>query len=259
MKNVEEMTKTGNLRDPCQSARASVEDDLGRTCCVVGAARGIVPSAVRSARRASTGAGVYTACVNENLPVEVQELIDRQAIFDCLKRLARGMDRHDVDLMRASYHPDGFDDHGTFRGNAYDAIDYLNGTESTVGAHDNFLCTQHHLTNHVVDLDGDVAHSETYYLFVGRLRDGGTLQTAGGRYIDRLERRDGRWAITVRRVLMDWHARGGQPPEMTAPPEVFLSSTWDRTDLSYERPLSVPQVVGSATSGAAGADKSPRR
>jgi len=175
--------------------------------------------------------------MNGIVPKEVQELIDRQAIFDCLSRLARGMDRHDVELMRASYHSDGFDDHGTFRGNAYDAIDYLNGTEQMAGAHDIFLCTQHHLTNHVVEIEGDVAHSETYYIFFGRLRNGGVLQSAGGRYLDRLECRDGRWAIMVRRVLMDWISVGGTLPELSAPPDVFAAGTWDRTDPSYQRPL----------------------
>ena len=171
----------------------------------------------------------------------IQDLIDRQAIFDCLKRLARGMDRHDVELMRGSYHPDGHDDHGTFRGNAYEAIDWLNGSEAGPGAHEAFFCTQHHLGNHLAEIDGDTAHSETYYLFVGRLRDDSTLVTAGGRYLDRLERReDGVWRIAVRRVAMDWITKGGDATNLTAPDDVFVPSTWDRTDISYQRPMTVP-------------------
>jgi hypothetical protein len=171
----------------------------------------------------------------------IQDLIDRQAIFDCLKRLARGMDRHDVEVMRASYHRDGHDDHGAFSGNAYDAIDWLNGSEVGPGAHDSFFCTQHHLCNHLAEIDGDTAHSETYYLFAGRLRADNTLLMAGGRYIDRLERReDGVWRIAVRRVAMDWTTKGGDAPDLTTPSNVFVPSTWDRTDISYQRPLTVP-------------------
>jgi hypothetical protein len=180
------------------------------------------------------------------LPEAIQDLIDRQAIFDCLKRLARGMDRHDVDLMRGSYHPDGYDDHGTFSGNAYEAIDWLNGSEARPGAHEAFFCTQHHLGNHLAEIDGDTAHSETYYVFTGRRRDDGTLVTAGGRYLDRLERRgDGVWRIAVRRVTMDWITRGSDDPRLTAPADVFVPSTWDRTDISYQRPMTAPPVATS--------------
>ena len=48
-----------------------------------------------------------------------------------------------------------------------------------------------------VQIDGDLAHAETYYLFVGRNRDQ-TNWIAGGRYIDRLERRGGAWRIALR-------------------------------------------------------------
>src|SRR5690349_19367528 len=43
---------------------------------------------------------------------DVQYLLDRSAILDCVARHARGCDRHDVDLISSAYHNDGVDEHG---------------------------------------------------------------------------------------------------------------------------------------------------
>src|SRR6185503_16158870 len=49
-------------------------------------------------------------------PLNVDELIAREEITDVIKQLARGTDRLDEALMASCYHPDGFDDHNSFRG-----------------------------------------------------------------------------------------------------------------------------------------------
>jgi hypothetical protein len=41
-------------------------------------------------------------------------------------------------------------------------------------------------------------------MFVGLNRQGDPLSISGGRYIDRLEKRNGRWAIAERLCLRDW-------------------------------------------------------
>ena len=61
--------------------------------------------------------------------------------------------------------------------------------------------------NHTVDIAGDEAHLETYYMFVGTDRDPDKpLIIAGGRYVDRLARRDGRWAIVAQVCLVEWQS-----------------------------------------------------
>src|SRR3546814_8807643 len=75
------------------------------------------------------------------------------------------------------------------------------------------VLTHHSLLNNTVEIDGDSAHSETYYLFVARNRDE-SLWMAGGRYIDRLERRDGEWKIALRTNLIEWSC---MPPPMPLP------------------------------------------
>ena len=127
--------------------------------------------------------------VDKETLAAVRQLVDRQAILDCLMRYSRGVDRFDEDLLRSVYHPDATDDHGEFVGSPEEFIQWV------VPLHNaGQISTQHHLTNHSCELDGDTAHTETYYLFTARNRDE-TVWTAGGRYIDRFEKRNGEWKI----------------------------------------------------------------
>jgi hypothetical protein len=180
----------------------------------------------------------------------VQRLVDRQDIWDCLMRYSRGVDRLDRDILRSVYHEDAVDDHGMFVGSPEEFADWV------VAMHDSaHLSHQHCLFNHSCDLDGDVAHTETYYMFAGMNREGTPLSCSGGRYLDRFERRNGRWAIAARVCVRDW-APLDTPPDPEDPstmtairsalPDAVLEfmrggplPTRDRGDPSYDRPLSV--------------------
>src|SRR6266545_4470820 len=88
---------------------------------------------------------------------DVQELIDRQRIWECLLRYTRGMDRLDRDLVLSAYHSDGMEDHGAFIAPCEAFTDEALGFHRTAE-----LVTQHIMTNHWCEIDGDVAHAETY-------------------------------------------------------------------------------------------------
>ncbi len=135
----------------------------------------------------------------EDLERTVRELRDRQEIAELLATYSRGVDRLDRDLIISVYHPDAIDDHGVFVGGPEDFADWAIGMHSAT-----HLSHQHCVLNHTCDLDGDVAHTEAYYLFIGMNRAGSPVALSGGRYVDRLERRDGRWAIAARVCLRDW-------------------------------------------------------
>jgi hypothetical protein len=162
---------------------------------------------------------------------EVRQLRDRQAIGDCLNRYSRGLDRHDDELLSSVYHGDAIDHHGPpFLGPPRDFVPWAHKLHT-----DDYFSHQHYVTNNTVDIDGDVAHSEIYFQAVLRRKDG-LLDLRGGRYIDRLERRDGVWRVAGREVLVDWASTtGGAVLEMP-------TGTWDRTDVSYQRPLAVPAL-----------------
>lgn len=166
----------------------------------------------------------------------VQELLDRNDILECMHRYARGMDRQDRALLRSAYHDDAVDDHGGFVGPVEEFIDWAFAYHSSQTRY------QHYLTNHLAEVIGDQAHAETYYLFIGTSCDPhAALTVAGGRYVDRLERRGGRWAIVARLCLIEWKS---EMTSLTSPK--FLASlariqtvAHDLTDSSYIRPLNV--------------------
>ncbi len=170
-----------------------------------------------------------------SLEAMVRELYDRQAIRDCLMRYSRGIDRLDRELLVSAYHDDAIDDHGLFVGPAVDFADWAIAVHRK--AHHT---TQHIITNHNCELDGDVAHAETYWMFAGMNAEGPPLMISGGRYIDRFERRGERWAIALRKCVSDWR---GSPGESFLPPAareaMNAGAHWsrDRADVSYDRPL----------------------
>jgi len=165
----------------------------------------------------------------------LRESKDRQDIYDCLVRYCRAIDRLDRELLTSVYHSDAIDDHGFFVGPVDGFVDWV--LEHHGRAH---RWTQFSITNHYCELSGDIAHTESYWAFVGAGWDSPEHIRAQGRYVDRFERRAGRWAIAERVCLMESEAAGDNPGDET----VFESSTFersarDRSDTSYRRPLSI--------------------
>jgi hypothetical protein len=179
----------------------------------------------------------------------VAELQDRQAIHDCLMTYSRGVDRLDRELLLSVYHEDAIDDHGVFVGTPEEFADWAISMHTAT-----HFSHQHCIFNSTVDLDGDVAHAESYYMFVGMNRQGTPLAMSGGRYLDRFEKRDGRWAIAARVCVRDWAPLTEIPEQLDQaamtvvkdlPEEIkdLMRSgsqpSRDRSDVSYERPLTI--------------------
>lgn len=162
------------------------------------------------------------------------KLLDRQDILDCLVRFSRGMDRFDRELFLSAFHPDAVIAAGAFVGGPVALYDWARDLHEQMQS-----ATHHNLLNHSCEIDGNTAHTETYYLFVGRNRDD-TNWMAGGRYIDRLERRDGRWKIALRTNAIEW---SGIVPTTPIPfadvPDIHGNGAPSRSkrDPSYQRPL----------------------
>jgi hypothetical protein len=168
------------------------------------------------------------------MDARLEQLLHRQDILACLNRFSRGMDRFDRELFLSAFHTDAVIAAGPFVGDPVALYDWASKL------HDHGQSATHHnLLNHTCDLNGDVAHTETYYLFVGRNRDE-TNWIAGGRYIDRLERREGGWKIALRTNAIEW---SGMVPTLPIPfadvPGIDLNGAPSRSqqDPSYQRPL----------------------
>jgi hypothetical protein len=64
--------------------------------------------------------------------MDTTRLQDRLGIQDCLFRYVRGVDRRNWSLVRSAYHPDGYDDHGNYKGGIDGFIESLVRRHETV-------------------------------------------------------------------------------------------------------------------------------
>jgi ketosteroid isomerase-like protein len=133
------------------------------------------------------------------LETAVTILQDKQAIRECLMNYSRGIDRLDRDILLSVYWPDAVDDHGVFVGAPEDFVDWAFAMHTTT-----HHSHQHAILNLTIDLDGDTAHTESYYMFVSLNQTGTPWSIGGGRYIDRFEKRYGEWRIADRLCIRDW-------------------------------------------------------
>lgn len=130
----------------------------------------------------------------------LQDLLDRDAIRQCLVRLARGEDRRDASLIRAALWPDSVTDYGMYRSGFDDYLAWVvPGAEAITN-------TQHVLGQSFIDLAGNTAKAETQVISYHRVDYGEAEHDTciGGRYLDRFERRAGEWRIVERTMLYDW-------------------------------------------------------
>ncbi len=175
----------------------------------------------------------------EQLIKEVQYLKDRTAILDCIAHHARAHDRFDVGMLTAAYHKDGIDEHGYAINTGPKYAEWANAIHAA-GAE---LHT-HNITTHTCDIDGDVAHCESYVI-VGLLnKDGDSARMISGRYIDRLEKREGEWKIALRRSTVDL-LLSGDAKILKAPifkEQGYTKGLRNTSDVSYQRPLTLDET-----------------
>lgn len=153
---------------------------------------------------------------------KLQEMLDKQACAEVMMTYCRALDRLDEKLLRSVFHPDSVHNHG-FEGPSNDP-----SRKSSPGKPGDFCTyamdvlrtftrTHHHLGNIFVEVKGDVAFTEAYFTAFHRMRAKGTPGASpaawdtemdywvAGRYLDRMERRNGVWKISHRTGLTDWH------------------------------------------------------
>jgi len=133
-------------------------------------------------------------------------LLDRQAIRDLVTRYACAVDRRDFDAVAACFTPDADTDYTFFEGPIGAVLEKI---RAGVGG---FAMTMHVLGNHLAEVHGDEATSETYAVCYHRRPDtveGADLVVAM-RYLDDLVRTSDGWRIRRRRATVEWQHR--EPP-----------------------------------------------
>lgn len=167
------------------------------------------------------------------LASNIQYLMDRRAIDDCIQRESRARDRQDVEQIASCWWEDGVDEHGAI-------VTFLPEypERANAGHRALFNATSHNITNSICDLDGDTAHVESYVIGALAWQDGKTTTLACGRYLDRLEKRNGEWRIVVRRCTIEATADCDGTWIHSKNVRGFLKPIWSKEDPSYERPYS---------------------
>jgi hypothetical protein len=177
------------------------------------------------------------------LEADLQPQATYLGILDNELQYTRGLDRHDEDLISTVFWPDARVSYGALV-SMDEMAAWANAGHAENAAH------QHHVTGLTLDIDGDTAHEEGYIFFssdmerdtsfdtVGTPTPGraasGSLTTFGtGRYVNRYERRDGEWRMIVHEYVHDISLML-EPVDLCA---TACLGRWDRTDISYMRPL----------------------
>src|SRR3954453_20167282 len=151
-------------------------------------------------------------------------LLAESEIRRVLARYARAIDRMDFELLRECYHADAIDELGWYDGGVDGFVEFLRESLPRSDA------TFHMLGNPLIEVDGDMARTETYCLVWNRSPAGDRFIQV--RYCDRFEVRESMWRIAHRRTV---YGPGPLEPlgaEAPMPPE-FLAGTRDRTDPVY--------------------------
>lgn len=121
----------------------------------------------------------------------------RSEIRDVLARYVRGVDRLDAELIRSCYHPDAYEVHGIFNGNAHEFATWR--ARQTIRSH-------HVLSESAIKFDGDRAFVETPHAAVVHV-DVATPEYTGifearssGWYMDLFTLEQEQWLIKHRHV-----------------------------------------------------------
>jgi hypothetical protein len=132
----------------------------------------------------------------------LQLLLDERDIRRLLAEYVHGCDRGDAAVMGSVYAPESWDDHGRVKAPGPEFSQVM--TDKLIPESCETL--SHLLGQSLIEIDGDTAKSETYYIAVTRSTNEGVpmCNQLGGRYIDSLERIDGEWKVKQRVCLRDW-------------------------------------------------------
>ena len=163
----------------------------------------------------------------------LQQLLDKQDIYELMCRYCRGVDRMDKELTLSCFWPGAIDVHvgknGVYHGTVEEFLDAEWQSWKV------FTASQHHLCNHLCEVEGDQALAETYQfsLYWKAPGDDPALNWCNSnRYIDRFKRRNSEWRI-IRRELYRNFSFAIQPVGFPTPESGWPMLPQDRNDPAY--------------------------
>ena len=125
----------------------------------------------------------------------IRELRDKDELKELALLYARGVNGRDINLLRKLYTSDATDDHpGHFCGRATEYLDWLEGMFPSM------MYCRHHVSNHLLVVDGNIAEGELYTIAHNILSDGRGGFVEGIRLVRFQDqyRKEGRWRFSRR-------------------------------------------------------------
>lgn len=168
------------------------------------------------------------------LMAEIETLLAKLEIQELYQRYARAADRLDRPALEALYHSGAVEDHGFYVGPVAGFVDQHMAMGAT------YRTTHHHIAPALIEIEADVATAEAYFLVyqLSQTQGEDTDEIFGGRYVDRIERRDGMWRFTYRRLVLDFSRAEPSRPWLTdalRPQFHVLEGRRDASDEVYLR------------------------
>ena len=157
----------------------------------------------------------------------LQRLVDEADLRALSATYMRGLDRHDVALVRSVFADDATTHYGSFRGGASDM------PEMAMTALRAYRTTQHFLGQINIAIDGDTATGEVYFQAFHQHATEGFDRFICGRYVDRYSRVNGRWLMTHRTEVVDWTRTEPIADDYFTKRPQTVRGTRDANDLSY--------------------------
>ena len=136
---------------------------------------------------------------------QLQELLDKQNIYELMCRFCRGVDRLDKELTLSCFWAGAIDIHVAKKGMYTGTVEDFLAAEWDSWRE--FTGFQHYLCNHLSEVKGDEALAETYqfsFFWAKPGADPGLNLMNSNRYIDRFERRNGEWRIIHRELYRNF-------------------------------------------------------
>ena len=184
----------------------------------------------------------------------LQELLDKQACTEVMMTYCRAIDHRDETLLRSIFHPESYHRHG-FEGPSSNPAkksrpgapaDFVGFALEVLQTHTH---THHQLGNIFVEVerDGRTAYTEAYFTAFHRMRRAGDPKAGanaydtemdywvGGRYMDRMEKRDNVWKIAYRVGMTDWQRIEAPASQGQGLTPDDLRSQQSRKDMLYRR------------------------
>ena len=170
--------------------------------------------------------------LDHHLLENIREIVEKHRIHEVLMNYCRGVDRNDVTIITASFHTDAQFEYAGKTMKGSDSIsEFLSRAMTALDIATHMVC------NEIIELDGDTASSELYFLsscvLPGKAKDERQLRVRAGRYLDRLERRNGEWKISSRIVVQDW-CKLDELHELPTSESSFREGKQGRKDPLYE-------------------------